>query len=205
MLAIGLIFLLIITGSVPGNVAIIHYLQERPLGQKTVLDEVIYDFFLCNIASVSIHGASIAWTHFIGFSVENDTLLKCLTWASIYCSLLALSAVIHCLVLRYLFVFRYQDMQSLDERLGLLMIRSTMSLFPTLISLHYYMKEERPGLYHYLLDPTNLEHQSSPVRIIKMKGFQSLFQGFSASRLSKNHLHFISACLSFCIDGTHIP
>lgn len=52
---IALILFCIITGSIPGNVAIVHYLTERPLGQKTVLDEVIYDFFLFNLMSILIH------------------------------------------------------------------------------------------------------------------------------------------------------
>lgn len=54
--------------------------------------------------------------HAIGFSQMNDFEVRFATWVTIYSGLLALSAAIHCIVLRYLFVFRYQDMQSFDER-----------------------------------------------------------------------------------------
>ena len=57
--------------SVPGNVAIIQYLKEKPLGRQTILDTVYKDFFTCNLIAIIFHGISICYVN------TGDLLLQC--------------------------------------------------------------------------------------------------------------------------------
>ena len=55
-LTIGAISFLIILVSIPGNLTIVHYLNEKPPGHQTTVDSVFKDFFLINFTSTLLNG-----------------------------------------------------------------------------------------------------------------------------------------------------
>ena len=130
---VGAFCFLTVLGSFPGNFTIVHYLNEKPLGQQTTLDIVIKDFFTVNFLSGTINGLRygsdkadnilvnliqnifFSITRTCYFGKLNDITALILSWVSQYFNLLLFTSGVLACFYRYCFVFKANELFDLDD------------------------------------------------------------------------------------------
>ena len=159
------VILFILLGSVPGNVAIIKYLKEKPLGHQTILDTVYRDFFICNFIAIIFHGICISYVNFVGGMPPDHFITSTLAWSTLYFSLLAISEALCSCFMRYLMVVKNNEIHDIDEWSLTLMIRTSSTLPSILITIHYYRQGIQLPLEYYLTTLMRSKEQNPMVNI----------------------------------------
>lgn len=130
-LTIGAISFLIILVSIPGNLTIVHYLNEKPPGHQTTVDSVFKDFFLINFTSTLLNGLRYCFLLLLHMLLQlffhSSIISLCyfgklteiigigIAWTCLYFNLLTFTSGILASFYRYLFIFRANHLLEMDD------------------------------------------------------------------------------------------